>query len=193
MGWTTVSVCQITFWRILAQNWKESSTVLPVPPHPPPEPFCHRGKSVCMRSLGPMTLMLPFENNNQKDFKVKNARAWLHKSLKALSLTLLTLLPKTSIEMHYQRTSIHESLSLFFWPRLVVCRILVPKPKIEPVPPTSDAHSLNYWTTGEGPNCHILEKEKSACASKWCPDFLFKLCVTFQNFGSLNDEIEYKF
>ena len=32
-------------------------------------------------------LMLPFENNNRKEFKVKNARVWFHKSLKAL-LTL---------------------------------------------------------------------------------------------------------
>lgn len=73
------------------------------------------GKSVCMKSLGPVMLMLPFENSNQKDLKVENARAQFHKSLKALSLTLLTLLPKTNIEMHYQRTSIHESLSLFFF------------------------------------------------------------------------------
>ena len=45
-----------------------------------------------------MMLMLPFENNNQKDLKVKNARAQFHKSLKALSLTLLTLLLKQTLK-----------------------------------------------------------------------------------------------
>lgn len=64
-------------------------------------------------TLGPMMLLLPLKTIIRRTSRL-NARAWLHKSLKALSLTLLTLLPKTSIEMHYQRTSIHESLSLFF-------------------------------------------------------------------------------
>ena len=159
---------------------------------PPRTLIPNLGKSVCMKSLGPVMLMLPFENNNQKDLKVKNARAQFHKSLKALSLTLLTLLLKQTLKCIIRGPPFMNHCHFFFfffWLCLVVWRILVPRPKIKPVPPTSDAHSLNHWTTGEVPSCHILEKEKSTCASKWCPDFLFKLCVTFQNFGSLNDEL----
>ena len=121
--------------------------------------------SVCLKSLGSMMLMLPFENNNQKDFKVKNARAQLHKSLKALSLTLLTLLPKTNIEMHYQRTSIHESLSHFFWRGgglcLVVCRILVPRPKIEPVPLHRMCTVLTTGPPGKSPPVTFWKRKRA--------------------------------
>ena len=37
----------------------------------------------------------------------------------------------------------------FFWPRRVACRILVPGPGIEPMPPALGVQSLNHWTTGE--------------------------------------------
>ena len=36
-----------------------------------------------------------------------------------------------------------------FWPRHVACGILVPQPRIEPVPPALGACSLNLWTAKE--------------------------------------------
>ena len=38
---------------------------------------------------------------------------------------------------------------IFFFLRLVTCRILVPWPGIKSWPPALGAWSLNYWTTGE--------------------------------------------
>ena len=40
---------------------------------------------------------------------------------------------------------------LIFWPRHTACRILVPRPGIEPAPPAMKAQSLNHWTTREVP------------------------------------------
>ena len=40
---------------------------------------------------------------------------------------------------------------LFIWPRGVACRILVPQPGTEPVPPAVKAQSLNHWTARELP------------------------------------------
>ena len=42
-------------------------------------------------------------------------------------------------------------LLLFFWPRRAACRILVPRPGIEPVAPAVEARSLNHWTAREVP------------------------------------------
>ena len=42
-------------------------------------------------------------------------------------------------------------LFLFFWLHHEACRILVPQPGIEPVPPEVEAQSLNPWTMGEVP------------------------------------------
>ena len=39
----------------------------------------------------------------------------------------------------------------FFWPHHTACRILVPQPGIEPVPPALEMQSLNHWTTREVP------------------------------------------
>ena len=39
----------------------------------------------------------------------------------------------------------------FFWPCHMACRILVPQPGIELVPPAVEARSLNHWTTREIP------------------------------------------
>ena len=44
---------------------------------------------------------------------------------------------------------------LFFWPHRTACRILVPRPRIEPVPPALGAWSLNHWTTREVPQQHL--------------------------------------
>ena len=38
-----------------------------------------------------------------------------------------------------------------FWPRCVACRILVPPPGMEPVPPAVEAQSPNHWTAREVP------------------------------------------
>ena len=42
---------------------------------------------------------------------------------------------------------------MFFstWSRRVACRILVPQPGIEPVPPVVEVQSLNHWTAKEVP------------------------------------------
>ena len=44
-----------------------------------------------------------------------------------------------------------ENGFFFFWPGRVACRILVPQPGTEPVPPAVEAQSLNQWTTREFP------------------------------------------
>ena len=36
-----------------------------------------------------------------------------------------------------------------FWPPNEACRILVPQPGIEPVPPAVEVQSPNHWTTKE--------------------------------------------
>ena len=41
--------------------------------------------------------------------------------------------------------------SFLFWPRHAACRILVPRPGIEPVPPAVEAQSPNRWTAREAP------------------------------------------
>ena len=43
-------------------------------------------------------------------------------------------------------------VSVWFWPRCVACRILVPQLGIKPVPPTLGARSLNHWTAREAPS-----------------------------------------
>ena len=43
-----------------------------------------------------------------------------------------------------------------FWLRLAACRILVPSPRIEPVPRAVEARSLNHWTAREVPDSLIL-------------------------------------
>ena len=37
-----------------------------------------------------------------------------------------------------------------FWPHHEACRILVPRPRIKPMPPTMEVRSLNNWTTRKG-------------------------------------------
>ena len=39
----------------------------------------------------------------------------------------------------------------FFWPHWVACRVLVPRPGIEPVPPALGVWSLNHWIAREFP------------------------------------------
>ena len=42
-------------------------------------------------------------------------------------------------------------MHLFFWPLCAACGILVPRPRIEPVPPALEAWSPNHWTAREVP------------------------------------------
>ena len=44
----------------------------------------------------------------------------------------------------------------FLWLHLVVCGILVPTPRIEPMLPASRARSLNHWSATEIPLCPVL-------------------------------------
>ena len=37
----------------------------------------------------------------------------------------------------------------FFWLCCVACRILAPRPGLEPTPPALEARSLNHWTARE--------------------------------------------
>ena len=43
-------------------------------------------------------------------------------------------------------------------PCCVACRILVPRPGIEPVPPAVEARNLNRWTAREVPTVNFLYK-----------------------------------
>ena len=52
-------------------------------------------------------------------------------------------------------------LHFFFWPCPVSCRISVPWPGIEPMPPAVEAQSLNHWTARE-----VLLMHFSYC--EWC-------------------------
>ena len=45
-----------------------------------------------------------------------------------------------------------------YWLCRTTCRILVPWPGIEPVPPAVKAQSLNHWTTREVPT-QLLQAE----------------------------------
>ena len=45
----------------------------------------------------------------------------------------------------------------YFWPGCMVCRIIVPKPGIEPMSLALEAWSLNHWTAREVPITGILE------------------------------------
>ena len=45
------------------------------------------------------------------------------------------------------------SFFFFFWPSLVACGILVPRPGIKPVPPAVEVWSLHHWTSREVPPC----------------------------------------
>ena len=38
----------------------------------------------------------------------------------------------------------------------VACGILVPRPRIEPVPPAAEAQSLYHWTAREVPVSHLF-------------------------------------
>ena len=46
--------------------------------------------------------------------------------------------------------------NFFFWTCRKTCRIFVPRPGIEPVPPAVEARSLNHWTTREVP-AHLFQ------------------------------------
>ena len=45
-----------------------------------------------------------------------------------------------------------------FWPCRMACKILVPRPMIEPVPPAVEARSLNHWTAREVPPMPFVER-----------------------------------
>ena len=54
-------------------------------------------------------------------------------------------------KQHKDKTT-HNFLSFFFFfGCAAACRILVPQPGIEPVPPAVEAWSPNHWTTREVP------------------------------------------
>ena len=62
----------------------------------------------------------------------------------------------------------------FFWPRCTACRILVPRPGIEPTPPAVEVRSLNHWTAREFPPLlHYVSTWRSfhsgclACVQGW--------------------------
>ena len=48
-------------------------------------------------------------------------------------------------------------LCYFIWLCLRAHRIVVPQPKIEPIPPAVEVCSLNHWTTRVVPKLLILE------------------------------------
>ena len=63
-------------------------------------------------------------------------------------------LPLTSVELIFGSPIVAFSFFLsffFFWPHREACRIPIPWPCTEPVPPAVEAWSLNQWTTREFP------------------------------------------
>ena len=84
-----------------------------------------------------------------------------------------------------------SSSSSFFWLHHTTCRILVPRPRIEPGLPTVEAWSLNHWSTREFPYttfclsicwwtfawypylgyCEISCQQHETELSLWDPDF----------------------
>ena len=54
-----------------------------------------------------------------------------------------------------------QCLFFFFWPYYVACRILVPWPGSEPVPPALGAQGLNYWTTRKVLQANVLKKAQN--------------------------------
>ena len=57
------------------------------------------------------------------------------------------------------------AIHFFFWPCCAACRILVPRPGIEPGPTAVEARSPNHWTDGEFPPQFLI----TGCAhcGKW--------------------------
>ena len=53
---------------------------------------------------------------------------------------------------------IHIYIYIFFWLHSRACGILLPRPRIEPMPPAVEAQILNHWTTREGPGLTISYK-----------------------------------
>ena len=47
------------------------------------------------------------------------------------------------------RDTSHLELIFFFWPHPVACGVLVPRPGMEPGPPSVEAQSPNHWTARE--------------------------------------------
>ena len=65
---------------------------------------------------------------------------------------------------------LHYKVTLFiylfiYWPHLVACGILVPWPRIEPVPPALEVWSLNHWTAREVPEVTLYPPSP---LSIWC-------------------------
>ena len=57
----------------------------------------------------------------------------------------------TSSSLNYLCKGLMFLFLFFFLPHCTACRILVPRPGIEPVPSAVEAWSLNHWTTREVP------------------------------------------
>ena len=53
------------------------------------------------------------------------------------------------------------SVLFIYWLHCAACKILVPRPGIEPVLPALGAWSLNHWTTRDIPLCSTFEQVNS--------------------------------
>ena len=42
-----------------------------------------------------------------------------------------------------------------FWPQHIMCKILVPQPRLKPMSPAVEAQILNHWTAREVPTLFI--------------------------------------
>ena len=72
-------------------------------------------------------------------------------------------LPVYTLSSHYSFMYSDSSLpgivplsTFFFFFVHITCGILVPRPKIEPVPPEMEGQSPNHWTAREFPSVYIL-------------------------------------
>lgn len=46
---------------------------------------------------------------------------------------------------------------LMFWPRPTVCRVLVPRPGLNPCTPCGGRQSLHYWTARKSPGSCLFK------------------------------------
>ena len=58
---------------------------------------------------------------------------------------------QTTVAKMRKKASLFYFTLFYFWPYHVACKILVPWPGIEPMPPAVETWSLNHWTAREVP------------------------------------------
>ena len=76
---------------------------------------------------------------------------WKPSETKAINLSISLRRTPVSHRRHLYYFFFFFFFFLIFWPCLAACRILLPRPGMEPTPPAVEGRSLNHWTTREVP------------------------------------------